>query len=165
MSFEAMEGQRRDTADAILIKFGASIEKAEQNAAAKTSDPALKKLMAARMALEYAVLATAREKNMATEVVAGALKRASIAQQAAMIKEGALGRASVWTAPWRGSSVTVSGSKRTGCGESGRRTSRTSTSGGHSGSTSSGMRTCWWSALSANARPGRDTEACRARGC
>jgi hypothetical protein len=47
------------------------------------------------MALEYAVLATAREKNMATEVVADALKGASIAQQAAMIKEGAaaLGRA------------------------------------------------------------------------
>lgn len=90
-----MEGQRRDAADAILSKFGASIEKAEQNAAAKTSDPAMRKLMAARMALEYAVLATAREKNMATEAVANALKSATVAQQATMIREAtaALGRA------------------------------------------------------------------------
>lgn len=95
MSFEAMEGQRRDTTDAILTKFGASIEKAEQNAAAKTSDPWMRKLMGARMALEYAVLATAREKNMATETVANALKGATVVQQAAMIREGtaALGRA------------------------------------------------------------------------
>lgn len=95
MSFENMEGQRRDTADAILAKVGATIEKAEQNAAAKTSDPAMRKLMAARMALEYAVLATAREKNVATEMVATALKGATVAQQTAMLKEGsaALGRA------------------------------------------------------------------------
>lgn len=95
MSFESMEGQRRDTADAILAKIGATIEKAEQNAAAKTSDPAMRKLMGARMALEYAVLATAREKNMATEVVAMALKGATVAQQATMLKDGAaaLGRA------------------------------------------------------------------------
>jgi hypothetical protein len=55
----------------------------------------MKKLMAARMALEYAVLATAREKNVATEMVATALKGATVAQQAAMLKEGAaaLGRA------------------------------------------------------------------------
>lgn len=90
-----MEGQRRDTADSILTKFGAAIEKAEQNAATKTTDPGMKKLMAARMALEYAVLATAREKNMATEMVATALKGATVAQQAAMLKAGsaALGRA------------------------------------------------------------------------
>lgn len=90
-----MEGQRRDTADAILSKFGAAIERAEQNAAAKTNDPTMRKLTAARMALEYAVLATAREKNMPTQVVATMLKGASITQQAAMIREGvaALGRA------------------------------------------------------------------------
>jgi len=95
MSFETMEGQRRDTADAILTKFGAAIEKAEMNASSKTADPGVKKLMAARMALEYAVLATAREKNVATEVVASALKGVSFAQQATMLKEGlaALGRA------------------------------------------------------------------------
>lgn len=95
MSFESMEGQRRDTADSILAKIGATIEKAEQNAAAKTTDPAMRKLMGARMALEYAVLATAREKNMATEVVATALQGATVAQQTAMLKQGsaALGRA------------------------------------------------------------------------
>lgn len=95
MSFESMEGQRRDAADAILTKFGAAIHRAEQNAAAKTADPAAKKLMAARMALEYAVLATAREKNVATEMAAAALKGATVAQQASMLKEGAaaLGRA------------------------------------------------------------------------
>jgi hypothetical protein len=95
MSFENMEGQRRNTADSILAKIGATIEKAEQNAAVKTTDPAMRKLMGARMALEYAVLATAREKNVATEMVATALKGATFAQQAAMLKEGtaALGRA------------------------------------------------------------------------
>jgi hypothetical protein len=94
MTFEQMEGSRRDTTEAILQKFGASIDGAEKKAAAKTSDPWLKKLTAARVALEYAVLATAREKNMATEVVAGHLQVATLAQQAAMIKDGAaaLGR-------------------------------------------------------------------------
>ena len=94
MTFEKMEGSRREATEAILQKFGASIDRAEQNAAAKTSDPWLKKLTAARVALEYAVLATAREKNIATEVVAGHLHGATVAQQAAMIKDGtvALGR-------------------------------------------------------------------------
>lgn len=90
-----MEGQRRDTSDSILAKFGAAIEKAEHNAAAKTTDPGMRKLMAARMALEYAVLATAREKHVATELVATALKGATVEQQTHMLKEGsaALGRA------------------------------------------------------------------------
>jgi hypothetical protein len=95
MSFEQMESTRRDATESILSRFGASLAKAEQLASAKTTDPWLKKVTAARMALEYAVLATAREKGAATEVVAGALKGASIEQQAAMIKEGAaaMGRA------------------------------------------------------------------------
>lgn len=95
MSFETMEGRRRDTADAILAKVGATIEKAEQNAAAKTSDPVTRKLMGARMALEYAVLATAREKNVPTEVAAAALKGATVAQKATLLKDGtaALARA------------------------------------------------------------------------
>ena len=95
MSFEQMEASRRDATEAILTKFGASIDKAEQIAAAKTSDPWLKKLTGARVALEYAVLATARKKNVATEIVALHLKGATIAQQAVMIKDGtaALGRA------------------------------------------------------------------------
>lgn len=95
MSFEQMEGSRREVTESILAKFGASIEQAEKNAASKTSDPWLKKITRARVALEYAVLATAREKNVATEVVAAHLKGATVAQQAAMIKDGAaaLGRA------------------------------------------------------------------------
>jgi hypothetical protein len=95
MSFEKMESSRLDVSETILKKFGASIERAEQNAAAKTSDPWLKKLTGARVALEYAVLATALEKNVSTQVVAGALKDATFAQQVAMIKDGtaALGRA------------------------------------------------------------------------
>lgn len=44
------------------------------------------------MALEYAVLATAREKNVATEMVATALKGATVAQHAAMLKEGTAAR-------------------------------------------------------------------------
>lgn len=96
MSFETMETSRRDTADTILSKFGASIERAEQNAATKTADPWLKKLTGARAALEYAVLATAREKNVATEVVAAGLKGATVAQQATMIKEGAVALGSVY---------------------------------------------------------------------
>nr|WP_317623836.1 hypothetical protein [Acidovorax sp. SUPP3334]BDH38345.1 hypothetical protein AVHM3334_23100 [Acidovorax sp. SUPP3334] len=95
MSFESMEVARRDAADGILAKFGEAIERAEQGVANKATDPGMKKLMAARMALEYAVLATAREKNMPTEIVANALKGATVIQQAAMIKDGAaaLGRA------------------------------------------------------------------------
>ena len=95
MSFEQMESARRDATESILSRFGASLAKAEQLASAKTADPWLKKVTAARMALEYAVLATAREKGAATEVVASALTAASVEQQATMIKEGAaaLGRA------------------------------------------------------------------------
>jgi hypothetical protein len=94
MSFEQMEGSRREVTESILTKFGASIEQAEKNAASKISEPWLKKVTRARVALEYAVLATAREKNVASEVVAAHLKGATIAQQAAMIKDGAtaLGR-------------------------------------------------------------------------
>ena len=95
MSFESMESSRRGATESMLEKLGMSIERAEKNAAAKTSDPWLKKITATRVALEYAVLATAREKNLATNVVGDALKGATIAQQALMIKEGtaALGRA------------------------------------------------------------------------
>lgn len=89
MTFASIDTQRRDTADSILAKFGAAIEKAEQNASAKFADPAMRKLAASRMALEYAVLATAREKNVSTEMVATALKSVSISQQAEMLKEGA----------------------------------------------------------------------------
>ncbi len=95
MSFESMEEQRRGAVDAILVKFGEGIDQAEQAAATRTNDPSIRKLMAARMALEYAVLATALEKNVATEVAATALAGANPAQQAMMLKKGAaaLGRA------------------------------------------------------------------------
>lgn len=95
MTFESLEGQRRGTADAILTKFGAAIDKAAEAAEAKIRDPSVRKLAAARMALEYAVLATAREKKVATELVATALQGAALEHQAAMFREGsaALARA------------------------------------------------------------------------
>lgn len=89
MSFEQVESARMSAASAILAKFGASLENAAKHVAKSTQNVELRKAAAARMALEYAVLATAREKGVATQVVAGALKGASIAQQAVMIKEGA----------------------------------------------------------------------------
>lgn len=95
MSFDSIEGQRRDNADGVLVKFWAAIDKAERAADATIGDPWLKKLTAARITLEYTVLATAREKRVATEMVANALAASSTAQQAVMVKEGAaaLGRA------------------------------------------------------------------------
>jgi hypothetical protein len=59
---------------------------------------------------------------------------------------------------------TASGSRRTGCGESGRRTSRASTFGGRSSSMSRDMRTCWSSAPPARRLPSRANEACPAPG-
>ena len=95
MSFESMEGQRREVTASILGKFGQVLEKAEAQTSTKTKSGFDKKLVAARVALEYAVLATAREKNVATDVAAKALSATTPAQQAAMIREGtaALGRA------------------------------------------------------------------------
>ncbi len=94
MTFENMEGQRRDVASSILGKFGQVLEKAEAHASTKTKSEFDRKLVGARVALEYAVLATAREKNVPTEVAAKALSVTTPAQQAAMIREGtaALGR-------------------------------------------------------------------------
>jgi hypothetical protein len=88
MSFEKMEAGRRDTAEAILSKFGATLEKAEGIAAQKHTDPWMKKVAASRVALEYAVLATAREKNVPTQVAGQALQGLTIVQQAAMVKNG-----------------------------------------------------------------------------
>jgi hypothetical protein len=94
MSFETMEGQRKDTAAAIAGKFGKLLDKAEDLAATKTSSEFDRKALGAKIALEYAVMATAREKNMQTQVVAAALASTTPAQQAEMIKQGAaaLGR-------------------------------------------------------------------------
>ena len=95
MTFEQVEAGRSNAAWDILKKFGETIGRAEKSAAEKMQDPAMRKLAAARVSLEYAVIATARERNMPTQTVAGALQGATVAQQAMMIKEGraALGRA------------------------------------------------------------------------
>lgn len=95
MAFETVEKDRNSAAWDILKKFGETIGRAEENAAKKTSSPAERKLTAARVSLEYAVISTARERGVGTEVVAAALEGASVGQQAMMIKEGraALGRA------------------------------------------------------------------------
>ena len=94
MSFESMEGQRREVTASIIGKFGQMLEKAQAQTSTKTKSEFDRKLVGARVALEYAVLATAREKNVATEVAAKALSATTPAQQAAMIREGtaALGR-------------------------------------------------------------------------
>lgn len=95
MTFEQVEAGRANAAWEILKKFGEAIGRAEKKAAEKKQDPAMRKLAAARVSLEYAVIATARERNMPTQTVAGALQAATVAQQAMLIREGrvALGRA------------------------------------------------------------------------
>lgn len=94
MTFEKMEGQRLDVTASIISKFGHFLEKAEAHASTKTKSEVEKKITSARVALEYAVLATAREKNVATQVAAQALLAAPQGQQAALIRAGtvALGR-------------------------------------------------------------------------
>lgn len=95
MSYEAMDKARNATTEAILAKVGKVFDKAEQMAGGVTNEAWRKRVMAGRIALEYAVLATAREKGVATEMVADALTASSLAQQAKMIKDGttALGKA------------------------------------------------------------------------
>lgn len=95
MTFERVETARSGAAWDIMSKFGEVLAKAEKAVAAKLQDPAMRKMAAARVSLEYAVIATARERALGTEVVAGALSGATVAQQAMLIKEGraALGRA------------------------------------------------------------------------
>lgn len=94
MTFERIEAARSGAAWDILSKFGETLAKAEKTVAAKLQDPAMRKMAAARVSLEYAVIATARERAIGTDVVAGALPGATVAQQAMLIKEGraALGR-------------------------------------------------------------------------
>jgi hypothetical protein len=94
MSFEQVEVSRADTTKGIYQKFAESIHAAEIAAASKTHDATLKKLTAARVSLEYAVIATAKEKGINAHQVADALLGASIEQLSMLIKEGraALGR-------------------------------------------------------------------------
>lgn len=94
MSFETMESQRKGVTDSITAKFGKVIDKANEQAGTKTKNDFDKRMLGGRVALEYAVLATAREKNVASEVVAASLHGTTPAQQAMLLKEGAaaLGR-------------------------------------------------------------------------
>ncbi|TQB52667.1 hypothetical protein FKZ13_15865, partial [Enterococcus faecalis] len=71
----------------LLAKFGEAFEKAAEQARAIT-DPALRALGAARIALEHAVLQTALEKDMPTKSVAAMLDKASPQQVAHFIREG-----------------------------------------------------------------------------
>ena len=75
-----------------MSKFGEVLAKAEKAVAAKFQDPAMRKMAAARVSLGYAVIATARERALGAEVVAGALSGATVAQQAMLIKEGRAAR-------------------------------------------------------------------------
>lgn len=71
----------------LLAKFGEAFEKAAEQARAIT-DPALRALGAARIALEHAVLQTAVEKEMPPKEVTAMLERASPQQVAHFIREG-----------------------------------------------------------------------------
>lgn len=88
MSFEQIEAARETASWEILKKFGQTIDKAEKTVAERLQDPALRKLTAARVSLEYAVIATARERSMPTQLVAGALEGATITTKAMLVKEG-----------------------------------------------------------------------------
>lgn len=78
----------------ILKSVGEGLDKADRGLSERFADPNMRKLAAARVSLEYAVLQTAIEKRMPSEVIAQALKNASPQHQAMMVKEGraAIGR-------------------------------------------------------------------------
>lgn len=79
---------RRDHIEkGLLAKFGEAFEKAAEQARAIT-DPALRALGAARIALEHAVLQTAVEKEMPPKEVTAMLEKASPQQVAHFIREG-----------------------------------------------------------------------------
>lgn len=95
MNFEQLESGRAGASFDILKKIGETIGRAEKSAAQKIQDPTLRKLTAARVSLEYAVIETARERSVPTNTVADALAGATVVQQTMLIKEGraALARA------------------------------------------------------------------------
>ena len=82
MTFERVETARSGAAWDIMSKFGEVLAKAEKAVSAKLQDPAMRKMAAARVSLEYAVIATARERALGAEVAARALSGAMVAQQA-----------------------------------------------------------------------------------
>lgn len=81
MTFERVESARSGAVWDIMGKFGEVLVKAEKAVAVKLQDPAIRKMSAARVSLEYAVIATAQERALGIEV-AGALSGATVAQQA-----------------------------------------------------------------------------------
>ncbi len=93
MSYAALEPAKVG-AD-ILKRVGEGFDRADRSLSERFTDPNMRKLAAARVSLEYAVIQTAMEKRMPTEVIAQALHNASPQHQAMMIKEGrmAVGRA------------------------------------------------------------------------
>ncbi|PLX76741.1 MAG: hypothetical protein C0607_03505 [Azoarcus sp.] len=82
-----IQATREKIEQGLLAKFGEAFEKAAEQAKAIT-DPALRALGAARIALEHAVLQTAIEKDMPTKSVAAMLEKASPQQVAHFIREG-----------------------------------------------------------------------------
>lgn len=94
MNYEQIESARASAGMDMLKKIGETFGRAQSNLQERMSDPGMRKQAAARVSLEYAVLATARERGVATELVANALPSASVSQQSMLIKEGraAIGR-------------------------------------------------------------------------
>lgn len=93
MNYAGLEAAR--TGSDILKRVGEGFDKADKSLSERFEDPNMRQLAATRVALEYAVIQTAIEKRMPSDVIAQALQNASPQHQATMIKEGraALGRA------------------------------------------------------------------------
>lgn len=83
-----LETARLEAQAGIFAKFGKAFEQAQQDLEKRVADPALRKMAAARVALEQAVLRTALEKGVRPEQVAGALDAVSPAQQAELVRHG-----------------------------------------------------------------------------
>ena len=85
MSATGLDVARAAAQSSILKKFTAAYENAARSA---SSDPEVAKRGAARIALEYAVIKTAMEKNVPTQVVAQALEGENPQEQAMLVREG-----------------------------------------------------------------------------
>ena len=81
-----VEASRQKAESSIYRRFGEAIERAEKNIV--ENDPSKKRLAAARVSLEYAVMKTALEHNIPTRNVVDSLDAATPAQQAMMVKAG-----------------------------------------------------------------------------
>lgn len=90
-----LESARLDAQAGILARFGKAFDQAQVALEKRVADPMMRKMAAARIALEQAVLRTALEKGVKPELVAGALTAAKPEQQADLVRHGqaALARA------------------------------------------------------------------------